>query len=109
MELTYVPHLPPFAYEESARHLCPPLQVSYSPTDIAIIDNVDYNSLKHEIKVHTTRDQATALTIPGHPDTALRRFEDALYNELCHQHDRLDLFVTSKADEVSRRLGMLAP
>ncbi|PON27524.1 SPX domain-containing protein [Trichoderma gamsii] len=68
------------------------------------LHNLDYNSLKHEIKVHTTRDQATALTIPGHQDTALRRFEDALFTELCNQHDRLDLFVTSKADEVSRRL-----
>ncbi|KAL6856506.1 SPX domain-containing protein [Trichoderma novae-zelandiae] len=70
--------------------------------------NVDYNSLKHEIKVHTTRDQATALTIPGHPDTALDRFEDALYNELCRQHDRLDMFVVSKADEISRRLDHIA-
>ncbi|PNP44061.1 hypothetical protein TGAMA5MH_04346 [Trichoderma gamsii] len=69
------------------------------------LHNLDYNSLKHEIKVHTTRDQATALAIPGHQDTALRRFEDALFTELCNQHDRLDLFVTSKADEVSRRLG----
>ncbi|KAK1247788.1 hypothetical protein MKX07_000676 [Trichoderma sp. CBMAI-0711] len=72
------------------------------------LHNVDYNSLKHEIKAHTTRDQATARTIPGHPDTSLRRFEDALYNELCRQHDRLDLFVTSKADEVSRRLDHIA-
>ncbi|RFU74417.1 spx domain-containing [Trichoderma arundinaceum] len=72
------------------------------------LHNLDYNSLKHEIKVHTTRDQATALAIPGHQDTALRRFEDALYTELCHQHDRLDLFVVSKADEVSRRLDHIA-
>ncbi|KOS20215.1 Uncharacterized protein ESCO_006227 [Escovopsis weberi] len=69
--------------------------------------NLDYNSLKHEIKVHTTRDQATAITIPGHHDVALRKFEDALYKELCSQHDRVDLFVTSKADEVLRRLGKL--
>ncbi|TDZ31557.1 hypothetical protein C8035_v001529 [Colletotrichum spinosum] len=66
--------------------------------------NVDYNSLKHEIKVHTSRDQATAIAIPGHQDAALKRFEDNLYNELCQQHDRVDLFVTSKADEISRRL-----
>ncbi|KAF6823539.1 spx domain-containing protein [Colletotrichum plurivorum] len=68
------------------------------------LHNVDYNSLKHEIKVHTSRDQATAIAIPGHQDAALRRFEDNLYNELCLQHDRVDLFVTSKADEISRRL-----
>ncbi|QYT05545.1 SPX domain-containing protein [Trichoderma simmonsii] len=72
------------------------------------LHNLDYNSLKHEIKVHTTRDQATALAIPGHQDTALQRFEDALFTELCHQHDRLDMFVMSKADEVSRRLEHIA-
>jgi hypothetical protein len=68
-------------------------------------DNVDYNSLKHEIKVHTTRDQATAITIPGRHDLVLEKFEDRLYLELCGQHDRVDLFVTSKADEIARRLG----
>lgn len=70
-------------------------------------DNLDYNSLKHEIKVHTTRDQATAIAIPGHQDASLLRFEDALYNELCLQHSRVDLFVSSKADEISRRMGEL--
>ncbi|KAK3937893.1 xenotropic and polytropic retrovirus receptor 1 [Diplogelasinospora grovesii] len=72
------------------------------------LHNLDYNSLKHYIKVHTTRDQATAIAIPGHQDTALGRFEDELYAELCRQHDRLDLFVTSKADEISRRLQHLS-
>ncbi|GKT97374.1 SPX domain-containing protein [Colletotrichum tofieldiae] len=70
-----------------------------SPTD-----NVDYNSLKHEIRVHTSRDQATAIAIPGHQDAALTRFEDNLYIELCQQHGWVDLFVSSKADEISRRL-----
>ncbi|TQS34200.1 hypothetical protein Golomagni_05425 [Golovinomyces magnicellulatus] len=69
------------------------------------LHNLDYNSLKHEIKVHTTRDQATAIAIPGHQDTSLRKFEDALYLELCRQHDRVDMFVSSKADEISRRLA----
>lgn len=70
-------------------------------------DNLDYNSLKHEIKTHTTRNQATAIAIPGQQDQALRKFEDGLYLELCRQHDRVGLFVTSKADEISRRLGTL--
>lgn len=72
------------------------------------LHNVDYNSLKHQIKVHTTKDQATAvaLTIPGQPDHTLKRFEDAFYHELCSQHNRVGLFVTSKADEISRRLRM---
>ncbi|KAK4159340.1 hypothetical protein QBC43DRAFT_327497 [Cladorrhinum sp. PSN259] len=70
--------------------------------------NIDYNSLKHHIKAHTSRDQASAITIPGHQDTALSKFEDELYKELCRQHDRVDLFVSSKADEISRRLQHLS-
>ncbi|KAG5999495.1 hypothetical protein E4U43_002044 [Claviceps pusilla] len=72
------------------------------------LHNLDYNSLKHEIKVHTMRDQATAMAIPGHTDTALQKFEDSLYLELCRQHDRVGMFITSKADEISRRLEHLA-
>jgi SPX domain protein involved in polyphosphate accumulation len=70
--------------------------------------NVDYNSLKHQIKVHTTKDQATtAIAIPGQWDDRLGKFEDKFYLELCSQHVRVGLFVTSKADEVSRRLRTL--
>jgi hypothetical protein len=72
------------------------------------LHNLDYNSLKHEIKVHTTRNQATAIAIPGHQEPALRRFEEGLYQELCHQHDRVDLFISSKADEIDRRLTHLS-
>ncbi|KAI1821380.1 hypothetical protein F4861DRAFT_519094 [Xylaria intraflava] len=70
------------------------------------VHNVDYDSLKHQIKAHTTKDQATsaAIPIPGHQDHALQRFEDDFFLELCSQHNRICLFVTSKADEVSRRL-----
>ncbi|KAI0967357.1 hypothetical protein F4678DRAFT_465603 [Xylaria arbuscula] len=71
------------------------------------LHNVDYNSLKHTIKAHTAKDQAAAaaaITIPGHQDHTLRRFEDGFYLELCAQHSRVGLFVTSKADEISRRL-----
>ncbi|KAB5539305.1 hypothetical protein GE09DRAFT_1248309 [Coniochaeta sp. 2T2.1] len=72
------------------------------------LHNIDYNSLKHHIKVHTTRDQASARVIPGHHDTALSKFEDELFLELCRQHDRVDLFVSSKANELSRRLQHLS-
>ncbi|KAI1438503.1 hypothetical protein GGR50DRAFT_691364 [Xylaria sp. CBS 124048] len=70
------------------------------------VHNVDYDSLKHQIKAHTTKDQAVsaAITIPGHQDRALQRFEGDFYNELYTQHNRIYLFVTSKADEISRRL-----
>lgn len=73
------------------------------------LHNLDYNSLKHEIKVHTTQNQATAIAIPGRgEDVALRKFEDGLYLELCRQHERVDMFISSKADEISRRLNALA-
>ncbi|KAI1270150.1 hypothetical protein F5Y18DRAFT_4929 [Xylariaceae sp. FL1019] len=73
------------------------------------LHNVDYNSLKHQIRAHTSKDQAaTAITIPGQQDHGLKRFEDAFYLELCNQHYRVDLFVTSKADEISRRLRHLS-
>ncbi|KUJ15647.1 SPX-domain-containing protein [Mollisia scopiformis] len=69
--------------------------------------NVDYNELKNLIKVHTTKDQAQAIAIPGQADSHLERFEALFFNELSNQHDRVDLFVKSKADEVHRRLQYL--
>ncbi|RKK30987.1 hypothetical protein BFJ66_g14482 [Fusarium oxysporum f. sp. cepae] len=65
------------------------------------LHNLDYNLLKHEIKVHTSHDQTTALAIPGHQDPTLRKFEDEFYTELCRQRDRLGLFATGKAEEIS--------
>jgi hypothetical protein len=67
-------------------------------------DNVDYNELKYLIKVNTTRDQAQAIAIPGHVDSTLQKFENLFFAELWNQHDRVDLFVKSKADEYGRRL-----
>lgn len=78
-------------------------------TNTKFTDNVDYNSLKREIKVHTIKDQGTAIAIPGQPDVALSKFEDALFRELVLQHDRVDLFVNSKASEITRRLGTFFP
>ncbi|KAM6508556.1 hypothetical protein FSOLCH5_011552 [Fusarium solani] len=48
------------------------------------------------------------MAIPGHQDTTLHKFEDSLYMELCRQHDRLDLFVASKAAEISRQLDHIS-
>lgn len=70
------------------------------------LHNIDYNTLKEFIKVNTTRHQASAITIPGQTDTALHRFEAEFYDELCRQHDRVGLFVATKADEINRRLRM---
>ncbi|EHL00052.1 hypothetical protein M7I_4134 [Glarea lozoyensis 74030] len=66
--------------------------------------NVDYDALKHLIKTNTTRDAGQAVAIPGQVDTALQRFEAQFFNELSNQHDRVGLFVRSKADEIDRRL-----
>lgn len=67
-------------------------------------DNIDYNELKHLIREHTTKSQATAISIPGQPDQALKRFESFFCDQLRDQHERVDLFVKSKADEFRRRL-----
>ncbi|EJT80277.1 hypothetical protein GGTG_00280 [Gaeumannomyces tritici R3-111a-1] len=73
------------------------------------LHNIDYNSLKHHIKAHTTKGQGVrAITIPGHQDAQLGKFEEDFYAELCRQHDRVGLFVTSKAEELSRRLQHLS-
>ena len=70
-------------------------------------DNVDYNVIKHLIKVRTTQGQPQAKAIPGSDGEtkALHAFEDELYCELRDQHQRIDLFVQSKAGEIGRRLG----
>ncbi|TVY35065.1 Uncharacterized protein LOCC1_G007193 [Lachnellula occidentalis] len=69
--------------------------------------NVDYNALKHLLKVNTTKNQGQAVAIPGHVDSALYMFEKKFFEELYNQHDRVELFVSSKADEISRRLHHL--
>lgn len=71
------------------------------------LHNIDYNSLKQQIKLHTTKGQARAIVIPGQADPALQRFEDEFYEELSRQHDRVGVFVSSKTDEIWRRLHHL--
>lgn len=46
------------------------------------------------------------MTIPGHQNEAkvLQAFEDEFFAELVDQHQRVDLFVRSKAGEIHRRL-----
>lgn len=56
--------------------------------------------------MHTNKDEAKAIAIPGQRDTHLAKVENELYHELCTQHDRAGLFVTAKADEINRRLRM---
>lgn len=72
------------------------------------LHNIDYNTLKEFIKVNTTRHQASAITIPGQKDSSLGRFENDFYDELCRQHDRVGLFVATKADEINLRTQHLS-
>lgn len=76
-------------------------------TGHATLDNVDYNDIKHLIKVRTTHGQAQAKAIPGSNNEAkhLLGFEEELYQVLCEQHQRIDLFVQSKSGEIARRLS----
>lgn len=67
-------------------------------------DNVDYDELKNIIKIHTTKNQNQAITIPGHEDVQFQQFEELFYEELSNQHDRVDLFVKSKVNEINSRL-----
>lgn len=45
--------------------------------------------------------------MPGRGDDKLVEFENALFHILADQHQRIDLFVRSKAGEIQRRLGEL--
>lgn len=78
-----------------------------SLTGHATLDNVDYNDIKHLIKVRTTQGQGQARAVPGSDGEAkaFQAFEDELFRELRDQHQRIDLFVQSKAGEIARRLG----
>ena len=77
--------------------------IPYLPT----LDNVDYNEIKNLIKVRTTKDPTRAIAIPGKDNEAkdLQEFQGELYDILQEQHQRVDLFVQSKAGEITRRLS----
>ena len=93
---------------ETCEYKCLPVSSQYhNLTGHATPDNVDYNDIKRLIKVRTTDNQGQAKSIPGSDNEAkqLSEFEDELYKELREQHQRIDLFVQSKAGEIARRLG----
>ncbi|KAA8574470.1 hypothetical protein EYC84_005930 [Monilinia fructicola] len=70
--------------------------------------NLDYDELKDLIKKNTTRDSGKSIAIPGHVDTTLLAFENEFFTELSNQHDRVELFVKSKSEEIGRRLQYLS-
>ncbi|KAK4549662.1 hypothetical protein LTR36_004963 [Oleoguttula mirabilis] len=66
--------------------------------------NIDYDDIKHLIKEQTTAGQGKTISIPGRSDEKLQLFENSLFAILADQHNRIDLFVRSKAGEIRRRL-----
>jgi hypothetical protein len=74
---------------------------------IACADNIDYDDIKYFIKEHTTPGKGKTVSVPGRGDDKLAEFENALFHILADQHQRIDLFVRSKAGEIQRRLGKM--
>jgi hypothetical protein len=70
-------------------------------------DNIDYDDIKFYIKEQTTPGKGKSISIPGQSDEKLQQFENSLFGILRDQHERIDLFVRSKAGEIRRRLGKL--
>ena len=69
-------------------------------------DNIDYEEIKHFIKENTTPGNGKALAIPGGPNELGKGLEDALFEVLREQHERITFFVRSKTGEIRRRLSM---
>lgn len=71
----------------------------------AFTDNIDYDDIKHFIKENTTPGKGKSVSVPGRGEDKLFEFENALFHILQDQHERINLFVKSKAGEIQRRLG----
>jgi hypothetical protein len=69
-------------------------------------DNVDYDAVKHLIKECTSSGKGKAIDIPGEGEDAKIFGEKRLYNALVSEHERVELFVKSKSNEVQGRLSM---
>ncbi|KAM0715468.1 hypothetical protein Q7P37_008966 [Cladosporium fusiforme] len=66
--------------------------------------NIDYDDIKHFIKERTTPGKGKTVAVPGRSDDKAESFEQDLYHILEEQHQRIDLFVKSKAREIQHRL-----
>jgi hypothetical protein len=78
---------------------------AHKQKELTIGDNVDYNDIKQLIKKHTTSASGKAVIIPGQSKDDQHQADDLLYQVLCEQHERINLFVRSKKYEIDRRLG----
>ncbi|KAF2155582.1 hypothetical protein K461DRAFT_77199 [Myriangium duriaei CBS 260.36] len=69
--------------------------------------NIDYQDIKHFIKINTTPGKGKAVCIPGQTDTNAEVFEKRLFAILEEQDERITWFVKSKVGEIQRRLAHL--
>lgn len=69
--------------------------------------NLNYNDLKHLIKVRTTNSAPTPVPIPGQTNHRWSLLEDELFDILKAEHDNIALFLRSKNGEIERRLAYL--
>lgn len=74
-------------------------------SSLILLDNIDYDDIKHLIKEHTTPGSGKAVAIPGQGNQNDSEFEDHLFAVLAQEHRRIDLFVKSKTGEIERRLS----
>ena len=72
---------------------------------IGIADNIDYDVIKQYIKEQTSPGKDKVLSAPGRDRETPQEFEKSLFAVFADQHQRIDLFVRSKAGEIRRRLG----
>lgn len=66
--------------------------------------NIDYDEIKRFIKKRTSPGKGETISVPGRGDEKLADFEAELSDILTQQHERINLFVKSKAGEIKRRL-----
>ncbi|KAF4551805.1 Hypothetical protein D9617_12g036950 [Elsinoe fawcettii] len=69
--------------------------------------NIDYQDIKHFIKINTSPGKGKAVAIPGSTDTNAIDFENKLFGILKEQDERITWFVRSKVGEIQSRLAHL--
>lgn len=66
--------------------------------------NIDYDEIKKVIRKRTSAGNGESVSVPGRGDEKLLQFETELSDIFTQQHERINLFVKSKAGEIKRRL-----
>ncbi len=69
--------------------------------------NLNYNQLKHLIKVRTSTGASVPVSIPSSSKSRWHDLENELYNVIKQEYEKVALFLRSKQGEVERRLSHL--